>query len=1339
MSVETKPNKLTKGLVLDTFHTDVDNTVATYALNAQLEDQEGNHFHYGSEVGTTYIKDIPDNHVVIGHINMERNETVLFTTDGTNSNIGILSRKDDLTYEYIRQIDDSNQTTKLGFKKDTYIRGSYRLLNGCDKIIYFVDGINKDRRINLSQLKNYKLENGQWNIDELDLQRQIYVNAPNASVVNSGALAVGSYAIVIRIYDENLQLITQSDISQQVVLSGKQLVRKEAVTILLPGPNTPRFDTPLLNTDSSTGALNGEIFEEIDGGIISSKKGIKVTATSLPQDYPYAKIVIIAANVSNDKSAFELPALLSTNGIDYTVTSLDGASRVDLDSVYVDPVIYDTSQHIEIVDKRLIRANVKTRYYDYSDFQSYANNVELKWISKPYVENESSFQSDEIYAFGIQYQMSDGSFSPVFHIPGRAATPNDRVVDTLSPTETDAIGTLLQRWQVYSTASIHGTLGYYESQETYPLTKKCDNQYVFGDLAGTPVRYHRMPMKNMIGMQNAIGINVNPKELPTNTIGWRVMVVERDSINRTVNDSGIITGVQESLYKEQRTVDYAVYGIASQVAAKPDAAINRGNFRPSLTNSISNTVYATLCVKELAGEGIRTDYISIPCVFDLDGVDTQTAWYNQAEDKIILPDKSARIEGKLFQKVKNEFLRIYVYPVIHAFTRLYNRNYNYSATSNNAIYQTVADTYYVNSYSKYEVGDEVYANQFQSNDVSFVKLKYPLNAPDIIANKSEQQLGYVLKKQATRPYASINSLQYKALTPTIYTTTDTVDYYNGDIYISRFRLTTFFLEDRDEASASNAALITASVFGPQITALVALGASIGRDRELYTVEYTEVLLESDYNLNYRVLGTKQNEVFNGFNLVAYKNKSYFQGLANYFFNKIGELDEGDRQSTQDDRLVRYGINETKEYYAYNRDLNRLFMGKTYFPLPANWNYCEDCSAKFPNRIIWSAASFSEDKSDFFQTYLANNFTSVGTSPITALNYSSNRLLVRTTKSMFVMSPNPQEINTDVSTLYIGTGDFLSIPPQEIRKVDYGFGGGKGTKDFIATEFGFVTVDDRIGQIFLFSEGLKELTDINSGCNQWFKEYLPTIKGHVLLGYDPQFKRLMVYKRDEFDKTENKSFVISYSFNYQTWISFHSYHPKYFFNSFDTLFSTINSKLYSHDSRIYNEFYGVFKDSIFEYVINAPTTVDLDAIDYYAVTLEWDNDTKFWKNVNYPTFDRFMVYTKQQSTGLQELIPKSDYNIDWDNRKKTVSNRERNYRISAIRDLAIASPVMSRAWNDIESSYPIDAVATNVNYNASQWNQISIKDKYFYVRFFFNGKGTRIILDIMKSKQQLSIS
>jgi len=161
MSVETKPNKLVKGLVLDTFHTDVDNTVATYALNAQLEDQEGNHFHYGSEVGTTYIKEIPTGHVVVGHINMERNETVLFTTDGTNSTIGILSRNDNMAYHYEIKVDDTKQEKKLNFKKEGYVRGVYRLLNGCDKVIYFVDGVNKDRRVNINQLDSYKIADTQ--------------------------------------------------------------------------------------------------------------------------------------------------------------------------------------------------------------------------------------------------------------------------------------------------------------------------------------------------------------------------------------------------------------------------------------------------------------------------------------------------------------------------------------------------------------------------------------------------------------------------------------------------------------------------------------------------------------------------------------------------------------------------------------------------------------------------------------------------------------------------------------------------------------------------------------------------------------------------------------------------------------------------------------------------------------------------------------------------------------------------------------------------------------------------------------------------------------------------
>ena len=209
MSVETKPNKLVKGLVLDTFHTDVDNTVATYALNAQLEDQEGNHFHYGSEVGTTYIKEIPANHVVVGHINMERNETVLFTTDGTNSTIGILSRNDDMSYQYEIKVDDSKQTKKLGFKKNTYIRGVYRLLNGCDKIIYFVDGINKDRRININQLDSYKTTDIEY-IPPVVIPEEVI---PEIPIIVDNTLQVIVYALSSATANIQLIRLLQTNVS----------------------------------------------------------------------------------------------------------------------------------------------------------------------------------------------------------------------------------------------------------------------------------------------------------------------------------------------------------------------------------------------------------------------------------------------------------------------------------------------------------------------------------------------------------------------------------------------------------------------------------------------------------------------------------------------------------------------------------------------------------------------------------------------------------------------------------------------------------------------------------------------------------------------------------------------------------------------------------------------------------------------------------------------------------------------------------------------------------------------------------------------------------------------
>ncbi len=42
-----------------------------------------------------------------------------------------------------------------------------------------------------------------------------------------------------------------------------------------------------------------------------------------------------------------------------------------------------------------------------------------------------------------------------------------------------------------------GKMGYWESDETYPLTKDCYGGYIYGDLAGKPIRDHKMPSRTL--------------------------------------------------------------------------------------------------------------------------------------------------------------------------------------------------------------------------------------------------------------------------------------------------------------------------------------------------------------------------------------------------------------------------------------------------------------------------------------------------------------------------------------------------------------------------------------------------------------------------------------------------------------------------------------------------------------------------------------------------------------------------------------------------------------------------------------------------------------------------
>ena len=1201
-------------LVLDTYHTDSDNVV-TFALNAQLENQHGDQLHYQNEVGTTYIAEVPNE--IWGVVNMERGEQCVFSGVGE---IGILSNG-----VYTKVYDNS----ELAF--NSYIKGEYRLLNGCDRIVYWNDGVNPDRVINLDKISLIQ------SVDELrqqSLVRQPVVSA--LQLVNSGGiLKLGSYSFAVQLLDENLNVVSTSEVSTQINTDE-------------PGFNLATF-------------IEGYSAEE--GGKNPLAKSIRVTIENVDTNYPYLRLFAIASVETVGTSVYEISNLIPTQStVNFTFTGINGTTRTDIERLLVDPIIYETSQAMQIVDKRLVKANLTSKFYDYSGIQRYVNdNVTLTWVAEAVTETTRSFQSDEIYAFGIQFQYADFNWSPVFHIPNRAPDALDLQEATYTIDEVGEGNSLTQpRWKMYSTAknltSTTGLFGYYQTDQVYPDIKDCNGKFVYGDLAGKNVRYHRFPSKANLSQSTRLGVKVNIDTLPTGTIGYRLVFSPRDDFNRTVNEGGIA-------FTRDRIKD-GVY-----------------EYNTYVNNLVSAEYLATMTPSELGGSGVRADYVSRVKSINLSAPVTTSKIYD------------IRDSNRFDLKVQvNDYTSTYV--------------------TSPERYFNVEDSFYLNCKTTF---DNNFNKSFNTDSLNILKCNY---------QSTTGKFNYILKKQRVNPYQDLFSLRYKLLNSlTQYNTTAT--YFEGDVYITSFNL--FNCEE------------------PTV------GATGGNNNDLdilFNHHYFKFWIESEINYSLRVNGLDERSVYQ------------YGDLIEYCTERITDIDGGEAVweagnsalgifriiipllSLSDAQTIATMREQVKEisipdYYNYNSDYLINYLSKWFTGLPITYNYCNKCGNKFPNRIIWSNVSFTEELRDNWRVYLSENFTSVGTSPITALHYDRNRLIVRSTKTLHSLTPNPQQVNSDAGTIYLGTGDFLSIPPSQMINVDYGFGGGSGRMDHVDTEYGWVTVDQQTGQVFLFSEGYSELTSID--VQQWFKTNLPiSSTGEIHCGYDPRFKRLLIWKKDyekitdttstdvtNKDNYRDKSILISYSLQYQSWISLHSWKPRLFWSDFNGLYSTDNKKIYRHDSNQFCNYYGTTHKFILELPVFDYNNKDLEVVEYYAHSFVGN------RNVDYPTFNEVVVYTNAQSTGVQTLTPKSLYPNDWTT--KTVTRHNNMYRISDLRSLSTSNNVFSEEWQDVKNDYYIDKIPVNINYNLNQYDQIPITDTYFYIRLMYDNKvNVKLVFDVINT-------
>ena len=518
-------------------------------------------------------------------------------------------------------------------------------------------------------------------------------------------------------------------------------------------------------------------------------------------------------------------------------------------------------------------------------------------------------------------------------------------------------------------------------------------------------------------------------------------------------------------------------------------------------------------------------------------------------------------------------------------------------------------------------------------------------------------------------------------------------------------------------------------------------------------------------------------VYNDMLDLLWKNDLVYQGLST---------------STSDPDYVTNIIQANKaniNEYFYNNDYSKEQTEKPAFPLPLGYDYCNKCLNKFPHRLVYSQKSYQEELADNYLYTLANSYRDIPANggEINDLFRKSDELYVKTFQSLWKLETKPQQLQTGTSTIQIGIGDFLSIPPREVNSTKTGFAGGQTRWDLNVNEYGALFADQLQGKVFHFSGELKEIS--NEGNRNWFEENLPSklmklypnykyydstsspLGVGLISTYDSRHKRWILTKKEIYpidtntttytnekwyhnntiipnpyerpDLFQNLSWTLSYDLSEGHWVSYHSYLPNYMYNTQSKFYTNKLGTDFSweHNTPNYQTFYNIKHPYTFEFVVNDNplATKTFNSVHYITKVSEYDSTYRQYKDIKYDTFDKALFYNDYQSSGDLTILVKN--NNDPFASVKTLfdasqiysDRNERTWSFNQMRDnttMVVAEPLFTKDWNNLtyQNQYPIDKVSNInvINYFKSQFEMQKFRDKYLAVRLSYNKPFNRKI-------------
>ena len=511
-----------KGLHMDNSPQDQPKDTYRFALNAITESENSDMGFVSNEESNTLVQNLGSDYRIIGSVYMT-DKTALFITNNETSIIATIDQSDN--YEVI--VDDSTSEFKLDFHMSNPVYATYRLRQGCEDTVYFVDGNrNRPRYFNFASPEDFQT-NSLWDARKFILQKStgVYPEFSNFQVNESGNLAPGSYSFAIQLLDSDLNPTEYLSSSDSIIIYHDSYSR-----------------TYYNITGSLTSAGDNPIYGK-------TNKSITFNVSNLDTVYDFYRIAIIKTTSGTG----EITEVTTTNPIPisqttFTYTGNEDANVSTIEEVQQLNTIIQHAHHVEQLENRLILGNTLGKQYNPCNLQKFASRIKANYttkevrvdgiddISNPkratkHVE-DVGYMPGEIYSFGIVYVFEDGTRSPVYHIPGKNSSENTNMSDD-NTSSTDVYSSLCSDyWGTDSTGAV---------------------------LLDTPVRHHRFPTRCETG---------HPMQ-------W----VEEVTADRTVYSLNISvgSGTNTDQFADRQTFQWRVnYTIDGEAAVAPFSAINTG-------------------------------------------------------------------------------------------------------------------------------------------------------------------------------------------------------------------------------------------------------------------------------------------------------------------------------------------------------------------------------------------------------------------------------------------------------------------------------------------------------------------------------------------------------------------------------------------------------------------------------------------------------------------------------------------------------------------------------------------------------------------------------------------